>query len=197
MSSENSKLDIESNIEQAIERDYPLISKTGKRYKMIAPNIREYVSGTRYDETKGRGGIIQSPKSVMITPETAPAMQALGIETRLLAKQEAVRRGALLKLADKRKISLEELSKASEVDAEAIGYSLMERIQDKYSANGVAAAKLYMEQQDMLPKRQVEGVPQQPGTVTLTVTTTVQELRDHMQAKYKDDVVDGEVKDAG
>jgi len=75
--------------EGSIEDKYPLVSDTGKRYRMLDEVRREYASGMRYNEVTKRaeGGMIRS--------ENAVTMQSAGVTARYQNAIDAARRGLM------------------------------------------------------------------------------------------------------
>lgn len=160
------------------------------------PKLRIYASGAKYLEGTGRqrGHLVAAPPNALINPDNAQLLHEAKRDKRL----NAIREGQRLAIADKRKVNPSSLPEG--IELQSIGYGLQARVEDRYSAQGVAAARLLMEAHGDLPDKRATGSSGEhpPGTVTLTVTTTLADLRRQQAAKYGDARVarDAQVVDA-
>src|SRR3990167_8019650 len=157
-----------------------ILSPTGKWYYYESPGLRIYASGTKYQEGKG---IIASPTNVLITADNARDMQ--------LAGQEAIKRdlvdGMREAVAKRQKLTVQEVSDVSV--RKALGNAVMDAAMDKYSPGRTSAQRLAAELPGWLPdKRATE--PQVPGTITLSVTGSVEDVRKAMRRRYEPEVID-------
>jgi hypothetical protein len=83
-------------------------------------------------------------------------------------------------------------AKTSAQAREKLGEALMQRAKDPEASNAVAAAEKVAEFSGWIPKDKREEADQ-PGTVRLSLTGTVQAVRKALMAKYaRDDEEEGE-----
>ena len=133
---------------------YDKVSDTGKRYRYLEPGLREYESGTIYQEGKG---IIRSPRAALITKDTAKAMQEAGLETR----QRNVIEGYKRAIANKRKVSASEIG--SDFVQQAYSEAVMEHALDKYAPGSANVKRLAAELSGWLPDKRGVSIEDNKG----------------------------------
>lgn len=165
--------------------------KPGKNYRELMVDGKLLYE---FEPKEGRAGALYDPVEKKLVRGTAPPISSENaaslVEIRENKKYQLKVEG--VKRALKRNGKY--VDKLSDITDEQAIIAVMDAVTDhaidKYAPGSAHVKGKLMDALDMMPDKRHREEDAPPGTVRLTVTTTIQELRKHMEDKYRD-AIDG------